>query len=78
MVQEPVEDGGGDHGITEHVRVPLFPSGSCLTSRSLTRIIFGHRLEVLKERWSRLCRCRAAGRPAAGGSDRRRRILPRQ
>ena len=40
VVDEAVEDGVGDCGITEHGRVPQFLTGSCLTSRSPIRIIF--------------------------------------
>lgn len=39
IVNEAVEDGVGVGGVAEHGRVPLFLNGSCLTSRSLTRII---------------------------------------
>ncbi len=39
-MDQAVEDGVGVGGITKHNRVPLFWNGSCLTSRSLTRIIF--------------------------------------
>ena len=53
VVQEPVEDRGGDHGITEHVRVPLFSSGSHVTITDPHHFLFGHRLEVLKERSGR-------------------------
>ena len=40
IVDEAIEHGVGIGGITEHDRVPLFWNGSCLTSRSPTRIIF--------------------------------------
>jgi hypothetical protein len=40
VVDDAIEDGVGESWLTEHARVPLFLSGSCLTSRSLTRIIF--------------------------------------
>jgi len=39
MVGEPVEQRGGHFGIAEHGKMPLFWIGSCLTSRSPTRII---------------------------------------
>ena len=39
VVDEPIEDSVGDGRVAEHGRVPLFLNGSCLTSRSLTRII---------------------------------------
>jgi hypothetical protein len=39
VMGQPVEQRGRHFGITERDRVPLFLSGSCLTSRSLTRII---------------------------------------
>ncbi|MEY9391726.1 hypothetical protein ACVIWV_008636 [Bradyrhizobium diazoefficiens] len=40
VVDEAIENGVGDRGVAEHDRVPLFWNGSCLTSRSSTRIIF--------------------------------------
>lgn len=40
LVNDAVQYRIAEGGITEHVRVPLFSSGSCVTSRSLTRIIF--------------------------------------
>jgi hypothetical protein len=40
VMHEAVEDSVGEGRITEHDRVPLFLSGSCLTSRSPTPIIF--------------------------------------
>jgi hypothetical protein len=39
IVDDPVEDGVGDSGLAEHGKMPLFWIGSCLTSRSPTRII---------------------------------------
>lgn len=80
VVNETIDGGEPHGGVAEHVRVPLFLSGSCLTSRSRTRInfFFGHRLEVLKERSgaappTSLSRSRTAGRGRFGS---RRRILP--
>ena len=40
IVDEAIEHGVGIGGITEHGKVPLFLTGSCLTSRLPTRIIF--------------------------------------
>jgi hypothetical protein len=40
VVHDAIEDGVCVGRIAEHARVPPFLSGSCLTSRSLTRIIF--------------------------------------
>lgn len=40
VMNEAVQDGVAKGGVTEHDRVPLFLSGSCLMSLSLTRIIF--------------------------------------
>lgn len=39
LVNEAI-DGGERHGGVAETKVPLFVSGSCLTSRSRTRIIF--------------------------------------
>jgi hypothetical protein len=39
VVNEAIDSGEGHGGVAEHDRVPLFLSGSCLTSRSSTRII---------------------------------------
>lgn len=40
IMNEAVQDSVAQGWVTEHDRVPLFLSGSCLTLRSLTRIIF--------------------------------------
>jgi len=40
IVDEAIEHGVGIGRIAEHDRVPLFLTVSCLTSRSLTHIIF--------------------------------------
>ena len=40
IVNDAVQDRIAEGGIAEHVRVPLFLNGSCLTSRSRIRIIF--------------------------------------
>lgn len=39
VMDEAIDRGEGHFGIAEHGSVPLFLNGSCLTSRSLTRII---------------------------------------
>lgn len=40
VIDEALEDSGGVGWVTEHTRAPLFLNGSCLMSRSLSRIIF--------------------------------------
>ena len=39
VMHEAIEDGVGNGWIAEHGKMPLFWIGSCLTSRSPTRII---------------------------------------
>jgi hypothetical protein len=40
VVNETIDGGERHGGVTEHGKVPLFLTGSCLTSRLPTRIIF--------------------------------------
>jgi hypothetical protein len=65
VVSEAIEQCGRHLGVTEHDRVPLFLSGSCLTSRITDpyHFLFWHRLKVLKERSGRGPRYVVVARP---------------